>query len=215
MKILSQHLQQIKRATTKPGPAQPLGGLILQACSDPQALAGAQALAGRLLSEISKRWPGQAGRWAGDASMAASWARGLLEAGASDPRRLAAALARCTGRPYPPDLGVLLAEAGGGGVSNELAESSFVRTCRACGAIPPAFHTLTPAELYAGQQFGWAELREAAATERNVKRWRALLADAAAQPQLPEVPMAPAGQLPAPPPARRDVKALWEAIQRG
>lgn len=226
MEIIAEHLNQYKEtlSTTNNGhvkllagqtPCQPATSSTSTECSssDPRALAGAQALAGLLLKEISMRWPGQAGKWQRDAGMAASWARGLLDAGVTDPRSLVKALARCTARPYPPDLGALLAEAATGGIEGIYAEASFVRAARAAGALPPAFYTLTPAEYFAGSQFGWQELRESPTTERNVKRWRALLADAAGRSDLPAVPAKPAGELPAPPSQKRDIRALWASIQ--
>jgi hypothetical protein len=71
-------------------------------------IANATTTASRLLAEIARRWPGQAGHWRDDTDMTASWARALLRAQV-DGRELAGALDSVSARPYPPDLGALLA----------------------------------------------------------------------------------------------------------
>jgi len=71
-------------------------------------LSDATTLAVELTAEIARRWPSQAGRWKQDGELVASWGSAILSANARADE-LGAALERLSARPFPPDLGALLA----------------------------------------------------------------------------------------------------------
>lgn len=148
-------------------------------------------MAHRLLQEISHRWPGQAGRWGSDPEKAGAWGRGLLSIRA-DPGQLGAALTRLTSRPFPPDLGALLAEMERPRYSETQALEMLRRAARAAGVTPPAWHTLAPIEYAAAQVFGGYELRQAGVGD--LPRWQAILASLDGL-DLPVPPVQPKGHL--------------------
>lgn len=170
------------------------------------AIQGATATAQSLLAEISLRWPGQAGAWAGDQEVTAAWGRGILEARATGDQ-VKAALTKVSARPYPPDLGVLLAEISQ--VKQRTARSSMLGVLKALsdGDLSPC----SPQELYALKNYpggSWA-LRTEHASEKLDERWASLLEEAARLPAdlLPDVPAKPAGLLTS--------KRTQEEIERG
>lgn len=163
------------------------------------AIAEATALAGSILGEISRRWPGQAGGWVRDGELVAAWGRGILEArAAADPRGLRAALAKLTARAYPPDLGALLAEVTAARtISEHDAHRSMLRVLRALSSRD--LSACSREELYALKNYpgGSWEFKTEAASPGQTKRWRDLLNEAAGLPddQLPPAVAKPAGYL--------------------
>lgn len=161
-------------------------------------LTAATATAGELLAEIGRRWPGQARGWVLDGDLVASWGRGLAEARA-DAGKIRAALARLTARPYPPDLGALLAEVQNLGQVSEIeAQRSMLRVLRALSS--GNLSACSRQELWALKNYpggSWA-LRTELASDSQRKRWRELLTEAGrvAVDSLPAAVENPAGLLP-------------------
>lgn len=158
------------------------------------AIHGATATAKSLLSEISQRWPGQAGAWARDPEITAAWGRGILEARATGDQ-VKSALTRVSTRPYPPDLGVVLAEISQ--MKQRTARSSMLCVLKALSNGD--LSSCSPQELYALKNYpggSWA-LRTEHASEKQDERWASLLDEAARLPAdlLPDVPAKPAGLL--------------------
>lgn len=160
-------------------------------------LAVATATAGELLAEIGRRWPGQARGWVLDGDLVASWGRGLAETGA-EAGKMRAALARLTARPYPPDLGALLAEVKDFGQVTEMeAQRSMLCVLRALSSGD--LSECSRQELWTLKNYpggSWA-LRTEPASDSQRKRWRELLTEAGrvAVDSLPPAVEKPAGLL--------------------
>lgn len=170
------------------------------------AIQGATATAKSLLAEISLRWPGQAGAWARDPEITAAWGRGILEARATGDQ-VKAALTKVSTRPYPPDLGVVLAEISQ--MKQRAARSSMLRVLKALS--DGDLSSCSPQELYAIRNYpggSWA-LRTEHASEKQEMCWASLLDEATRLPadQLPAVPEKPAGLL--------TRKRTQEEVERG
>lgn len=162
-------------------------------------IADATTAAAGLLAEISRRWPGQARSWAGDVEIVASWGRGIAEAKAQA-CELRAALAALTARPYPPDLGALLAhiaERGSVSVTETEAYKLLLNTLRALSSGD--LSSCSRHELYALKNYpgGSWTLRTETASDQQRKRWRELLIEAARLPadELPAAVAKPASLL--------------------
>lgn len=171
-----------------------------------EAIQSATASAKSLLAEISLRWPGQAGSWVRDPEITAAWGRGILEARATGDQ-VKAALAKLTARPYPPDLGAILAETSQ--MKRRTARSSMLGVLKALS--DGDLSSCSPQELYTLRNYpggSWA-LRTEPASEKQEERWSSLLEEATRLPadQLPVVPARPAGLLPR--------KRTEEEIERG
>lgn len=169
------------------------------------AIQSATAAAKSLLAEISLRWPGQAGSWARDPEITAAWGRGIFEAGATG-EQVKAALAKLA-RPYPPDLGGILAEISQ--MKRRTARSSMLGVLKALS--DGDLSSCSPLQLYALRNYpggSWA-LRTEPGSEKQEERWASLLEEATRLPadQLPAVPAKPAGLLPR--------KRTPEEIERG
>lgn len=218
MQSLSQHLTAVTphiKSTTKATSSSNLAGK-----SDSfhlesrykQDLDDATYIAKGLLTELGKRCPLKAGKWSLDSGLVAAWGRAIAETGQPLPQlsvKLGRALAALTPGAYPPDIGDLLGHALSV-IDADLAESSFLRACQASGAA--AYYSLTPAELWAGRQFGWQDLKEASRTERNINRWRRLLEEAAGRKDLPEPPLRPVAVITDCSIPRRRISELWAEV---
>lgn len=117
----------------------------------------------------------------------ASWGRGIVEARAQA-GELRAALGALTVRPYPPDLGVLLAHIRDRDCVTETeAHRRLLTTLRAVsdGDLSPCSRQ----DLYALKNYpgGSWSLRTEPASEQQRRRWRELLTDASRLP-LDELP---------------------------
>lgn len=115
--------------------------------------------------------------------MAASWGRGILETH-TDPRLLGEALGKLTNRPYPPDLGALLAEVATTAITDDEAMNMLRRAAREARSTSPAWHTLTRLECAAARLFGAHELRQAGA--RDLPRWQSILSSLRGQDLPPQ-----------------------------
>lgn len=161
-------------------------------------LAATTSIAHDILDEISRRWPAQAGGWARDSEIVASWGRGMWEAGIADRKMMQTALAKLTSRPYPPDLGALLAEiVTVPGISESDAQRSLLKVLHTISIGD--LSACSRRELYALENYpggSWA-LRTEPASETQRRRWRELLHEATRLPadKLPPSVVKTAGLL--------------------
>lgn len=157
----------------------------------------ARELAEGLIAQIRAIWPGQTKNWL-PGQLLPAWTVVLaheLRGEPAMPVRLVKALRELQRRPYPPDLGALLATAcDADDVSDADAASSFQRVLRAVGVMPPAYHQLSPTEFAAVQALGTYRLRTASGDSIRAEFSEALRS-AARRHDLPAPPPAPAGLL--------------------
>lgn len=157
----------------------------------------ARELAEGLIAQIRAIWPGQTKSWARE-ELSPAWTVAIAHEIRGDPAvpaKLVRALRELQRRPYPPDLGALLAAARGADeISDADTALSFRRVVRAVGIMPPAYHELTPVEFAAVQAVGTYRLRTAAGESIRAE-FNAALRCAARRHDLPAPPHAPAGLL--------------------
>lgn len=152
----------------------------------PVADASAQAEADvrRLLRAIAQDWPNTA-NWAADPERIASWTDTLLRSGLTLTDLQNAYRQRDLTLEHPPSLRELVRLA----VPDDAAvEASFMKAIGV--SYNDQYHRLSPQEWWAFQHIDRVELRTSSKT-RLLKRWRALLMDAAHLPDLPLPPAAP------------------------
>ena len=133
------------------------------------ALDAAGALAARLLTEISLRWPVQASGWAEDSALCAAFSRALAEQSPMPTWPcLARALGQLTPRPYPPEPGALIAAATEPVVSAPEARRALLVALAAVGR--GEWHTIPDTSWQAGCAVGWDRLRQMPAAEMEGAR---------------------------------------------
>lgn len=160
----------------------------------------AESMVARLLSEIAKRWPGQASGWAADPAYRMAWSRALAEQAPRAPswERLARALGALSARPYPPSVGALIEAATEPPVSAPEARRTLLVALAAAGR--GEWHVIPDAPWQAGCSVGWDRLRQMPAhDDRAFGAWRAALAEAIEQPDREVIerrPARPAALLP-------------------
>jgi hypothetical protein len=150
-----------------------------------ESLQASTRIAKSLLMEISRLWPGMAGKWASDNDMAMSWGR-YIEQHKYSSAELRYALNIRPPSVYAPSIVELVGLLEEPKITREEAVSSFCRIAKICGYQLPEWDRVSPEELFAIEQFcGRAKLANSSTTDLNINIWHSLIVKAQSINNLP------------------------------